>query len=366
MNSLLKSSSTTFLFSQLSQNLKRSLSSYSLIFKNYGNPNDVLELVDTTSEILQPNLQPDDVIVQFKASPINPADINTIQGVYAIKPKLPAVPGNEGCAEVLSVGSSVKDLEVGDKVVLIKSTLGTWQTHTRSHFSNFFKIDKRLDEFSASQTVVNPSTAYRMLKDYENLQPGDTVIQNGSNSAVGKNVIQFGKRWNLVTVNVIRKRENKQELDDLIKELKDLGANYVITEEQLEDKEFMSSLFKEIPKPRLGLNCVGGTNALNLIRHLDKNGYLVTYGAMAKRPIIVGAAPLIFKNIKIVGYWMTNWYKENARTDEHKKMLDTVVSGYLDGSLKATKPLKYKLEQYKEAIDVSMNSNVKGKVTFVP
>lgn len=183
---------------------------------------------------------------------------------------------------------------------------------------------------------------------------------------MGKNVIQFAKQWNFVTINVVRKRENQQELDDLIKELKDLGANHVITEEQLENKEFMSSLFKEIPRPRLGLNCVGGANALNLMRYLDKNGYLVTYGAMSKRPITVGAAPLIFKNIKVVGYWMTNWYNENSQTEEHKKMLDCVVSGYLNGSLKATKPIKFKLDQYKEAIDMSMNGYVKGKVTFVP
>ena len=33
-------------------------------------------------------------------APVNPADINTIQGVYPVKKPLPAVPGNEGVAEV--------------------------------------------------------------------------------------------------------------------------------------------------------------------------------------------------------------------------------------------------------------------------
>lgn len=37
---------------------------------------------------------------------------------------------------------------------------------------------------------MNPPTAYRMLKDFVDLKPGDTVIQNGANSAVGKAVIQ--------------------------------------------------------------------------------------------------------------------------------------------------------------------------------
>lgn len=150
----------------------RFLSSYSLIFKKYGNPADVLELVETTSEVLQPALADEEVLIEFKASPINPADINTIQGVYGVKPKLPAVPGNEGCAEVIRIGSSVRNLEVGDKVILRKN-MGTWRSHARSHCNDFLKVDKRLDAISASQAVVNPSTAYRMLKDYERLNQGE-------------------------------------------------------------------------------------------------------------------------------------------------------------------------------------------------
>lgn len=183
---------------------------------------------------------------------------------------------------------------------------------------------------------------------------------------MGKNVIQFGKQWNLITVNVIRKREDPAETDELIGELKQLGANYVITEEQLENREYMAKIFEQVPKPRLALNCVGGTNGLNCMKYLNKNGSFVTYGAMAKRPIPVGAAPLIFKNIKLVGFWMTSWYSEHLESVERKIMLDTVVSGYLGGALKATRPIPFKLSQYKEAVDVAMNSQVKGKVTFVP
>ncbi len=40
-------------------------------------------------------------------APINPSDINTIEGKYPIKPPLPAVPGNEGVGVVREVGSEV-------------------------------------------------------------------------------------------------------------------------------------------------------------------------------------------------------------------------------------------------------------------
>lgn len=78
--------------------------------------------------------------------------------------------------------------------------------------------------------MVNPSTAYRMLKDFVTLTPGDVVIQNGANSAVGRAVIQIAKIMDVTTVNVVRSRENIAELKQ---ELQGLGADYVWTEEEL-------------------------------------------------------------------------------------------------------------------------------------
>ena len=74
------------------------------------------------------------------AAPVNPADINTIQGVYPIKPKLPSIPGNEGVAEVVSVGSDVKELKVGDRVLPRASAWGTWRTHALCDANEMVKV----------------------------------------------------------------------------------------------------------------------------------------------------------------------------------------------------------------------------------
>lgn len=70
---------------------------------------------------------------------------------------------------------------------------------------------------------VNPCTAYRMLKDFVELKPGDTIIQNGGNSAVGQMVIQLCKEWNYKSVSVVRDRPNIQEL----KVWKKLKINFI-------------------------------------------------------------------------------------------------------------------------------------------
>ncbi|GFT45936.1 enoyl-[acyl-carrier-protein] reductase, mitochondrial, partial [Nephila pilipes] len=101
------------------------LSSYALQYKECGDPNVVLEKVEyETCE----DLQSDQVLIKMLAAPINPADINMIQGKYGKKAKLPAIGGNEGVAKVLKIGSSVKDLKVGSWVIPIAED-GTWRTY---------------------------------------------------------------------------------------------------------------------------------------------------------------------------------------------------------------------------------------------
>ena len=83
---------------------------------------------------------------------------------------------------------------------------------------------------SAANIILNPGTAYHMLKDFVELKSGDTVIQNLANSMVGQAAIQISRHLGYKTVNVIRSRPN---IDEIKQYMTDLGADYVITEEEL-------------------------------------------------------------------------------------------------------------------------------------
>lgn len=67
------------------------------------------------------------VLLKMIVAPVNPADINIIQGVYPIKPPLPMTGGFEGIGDVVAVGSRVTNLVPGDRVVS-DGAMGTWCT----------------------------------------------------------------------------------------------------------------------------------------------------------------------------------------------------------------------------------------------
>uniref|UniRef100_A0A2K6V4K8 Enoyl-[acyl-carrier-protein] reductase, mitochondrial n=1 Tax=Saimiri boliviensis boliviensis TaxID=39432 RepID=A0A2K6V4K8_SAIBB len=249
-----------------------------------------------------------DVLVKMLAAPINPSDINMIQGNYGLLPELPAVGGNEGVAQVVAVGSSVTRLKPGDWVIPATAGLGTWRTEAVFSEEALIQVPNDIPLESAATLGVNPCTAYRMLMDFEQLQPGDSVIQNASNSGVGQAVIQIAAALDLRTINVVRDRPDIQKLTD---RLKSLGAEHVITEEELRRPE-MKNLFKDMPQPRLALNCVGGKSSTELLRHLARGGTMVTYGGMAKQPVIASVSLLIFKDLKLRGFWLSQWKKDHS------------------------------------------------------
>lgn len=294
---------------------------------------------------------------------MNPADVNLIQGTYGSKPKYDtligtaepsSVPGNEGCLEVVSVGSSVTDLQKGDWCIPAATGFGTWRTHALVENADqaLIKVDKTgLTPAQVATVSVNPCSAYRMLKDYVDLvdlsvktfqkdssaQGGAWFIQNGANSGVGRAAIQLGKLWGLRSINVVRDREDPEATAALKQELADLGATVVITESEFVSRGFREQLNQEYTRMgkdplMLGLNCVGGKSATTMSKCLSESGYLVSYGAMSKQPVMLPTGLLIFKDLRFHGFWLSRW--ANADRKGKRQTVDEILGLIRDGKFR--------------------------------
>ncbi|EAS29720.3 mitochondrial enoyl reductase [Coccidioides immitis RS] len=306
--------------------------SKALVFSKFGEPKDVLSL---HSYSISP---PHDTqcTVRLLTAPLNPADINQIQGVYPIKPRFTtelstpephAVPGNEGAFEVLSTGAGVKNIKKGDWVIMKRTGMGTWRTHAQFDESELLKVDNTgLTPLQVGTVGVNPVTAYRMIKDFcewDWMRSGEEwLIQNGANSGVGRAVIQLAREWGIKTINVVRERKTEPETEALKDDLRSLGATVVITESELLSSSKLREITQEATRKgkepiRLALNCVGGDSATALAKVLAPNSRVVTYGAMAKKPLSLPSGLLIFKNINFQGFWVSQWGNQNPTLKEN-------------------------------------------------
>lgn len=298
-----------------------------LVYSEHGEPEKCLKL----QEIPLPPVTAQSVVTETIYAPINPADINQVEGVYRLLPKLPAVGGNEGVSRVISVGEAVKGLKVGDWVIPRSAGLGSWRSHAVCTEEDLMQVASDIPAEYAASLVSNPSTAYRMLKDFVTLSPGDTVIQNGATSSVSRYIMQMTAAQGVQTINVVL---DSLCTDEMIKNLKELGATHVVSESFAKSVD-MKKLVSSLPngKPKLAINNVGGKSSVSLIRTLAQGGTMVTYGGLSKQPVQVSTSSLIFNDVHIVGFWMTRWHQVTPLA-ERQAMLNELADMVRKGQLR--------------------------------
>jgi trans-2-enoyl-CoA reductase len=292
----------------------------------------------------------DEVRLEMLAAPINPADLNVIEGTYGMLPELPATIGNEGAGRVAAVGARVSTLKPGDVVATVDT--GSWCSHRNVRADRVIPLPVGIDPMQASMIVVNPPTAHALLHDFAALQPGDWVVQNAANSGVGRCVIQLARRLGLRTLCVVRREE-------LFDELRALGADRVVTEGTDLRKEGRALM--DDAEAKLALNAVGGASALNLANALAANSPLVTYGAMARQPLKIPNGLLIFKGLTFHGFWLRRWFDAKP-VAEQRRVFGLLAEMIRDGSLRVPVHRVFPLGEIHAAINEAAATNRGGKV----
>ena len=320
-----------------------------LCFHECGKPADVLRL-----EHLPPSdLLDGEVRLRILAAPLNPADLNFIEGTYGVKPELPAVPGIEGCGEV--VESRSPEFQPGDRAILLRRA-GTWAEEVSLPAENLFKLPPGIDPLQAAMLKVNPATAWRLLTSFGTPPSGSWIVQNAANSAVGRCVIVLARTLGVRTMNLVRRAELRDELLAL-------GADEVVVDDDSAVDSAKAALGRD--RPTLAFNCVGGESALRLVNLLAPGGIHITYGAMSRRPLTVPNGQLIFKDLQLRGLWVTRWIESAPREEldaVYCKLAGLMVSGALSVPVAATHPLR----DFQIALEQVAGSSRNGKILFVP
>src|SRR5437870_11479432 len=93
-----------------------------IVYERHGNPAEVLQIKTEP----WPKPAADEAVVEMRAAPINPADINAIEGKYPGRREVPAIPGFEGVGVVVEVGADVSTIRKG-ALVILPHNIGTWR-----------------------------------------------------------------------------------------------------------------------------------------------------------------------------------------------------------------------------------------------
>lgn len=319
-------------------------------FSQFGVPQEVAGPVELPAP---PAPGRGEITVDLLCSPINPADLLLINGHYGVRPPLPGLGGLEGVARVSAIGPDVTQVKVGDRVLVGG---GCWSERTNIPATGKFPLPESAPSEQLAMLTVNPPTAWGLLHDYVKLEPGEWVIQNAANSGVGTSLIVLARHLGLRSIAVVRR-------DDLAARLRELGADLVLVDGPDLAERVRAAVSGS--RLRLGIDAVAGEATLRIAACLDNGGVVVNYGLMSGQPPQIGGLELIFRGIRLEGFWLNTWF--GRTTPAEVARVFALLAGMLaDGSIAVPIAATYPLSRVRDALEHATREARGGKILLVP
>lgn len=285
--------------------------------------------------------------------PINPADLLQLQGRYGQQPDLPYTPGHEGLGVVLEVGSEVSGMQVGDFALPLMG-VGHWRDEWVLPAKRVMPLGQlpRAQWAQAAMLKANPATALVMLRHVVELPRGAWVIQNAANSAVGQCVNAIAPELGLQVINVVRRSSALPPPSAGVAWCVDDGTGD------------LSAAVRALgtPAPLLALDAIGGEATARIAATLANGGQVLTYGLLSGQAPQVAAHDLVFRDIRLHGFWLAQWFQDPAHREAARAIYPQLLAWQARGLLHTQVEATYPLTAFDRALQHASQGMRQGKV----
>ena len=337
-----------------------------IVFRQHGGP-EVLEYTN----VPEPSIQPNAVLVRIRACALNHLDLWVRGGLPNVQIPLPHIPGSDVAGEIAAVGAEVSTVRAGQKVVLAPGvTCGkcpaciAGRDNECRQFTNLgYMIDGGCAEFvrvpevnclpypenlSFEEAAAVPlvfQTAWHMLVGRAELQPGEDVLILGAGSGVGSAAIQIAKFFG---ARVIATAGTDQKLE----KARELGADHAINHKS----QKIRNEVRRITNKRgvdVVFEHVGTATWEDSLASLAPAGRLVTCGATTGFDAKIDLRFLFSRQLSLLGSYMGT-----------KSELHTVMKLVAAGRLKPVVDRVFPLAEAAAAHTYLESSSQFGKVVL--
>lgn len=323
-----------------------------VVFDRFGEPREVLQV----REAPMPAPGPGQVRVRMRASPINPSDLLMVRGQYGRLPKLPATPGFEGMGVVDTAGPGwlrlLRGLRPGRRVAVLGGG-GNWQEYVVVPARQLVPVPNDLPDEQVASFFVNPATVVVMTQWVLRVPRGAWLLQTAAGSALGRMIIRLGKYAGFRTLNLVRRRE---QADELVR----AGADAAVCTSDEDVAQRVHDL-TEGAGVRYAVDAVGGATGLAAARALGAGGRLLVYGTLAGEPIPLDPRLLIAGQKRIEGFWLAEWVRQQ-RVWTMLRLFRRIIRLMRAGVLTTDIAAEYPLDQIAQAVQHAETPGRHGKV----
>lgn len=292
------------------------------------------------TSVEDPILKPGNVIVEIHAAALNRADLLQRNGNYPSPEGWPSWMGLELAGVIIEMSEEAKansEFKVGDEVCALVGG-GAYAEAISVPYELILPIPKGLSMIEAATIPEAFMTTYLNVFEEGHLQKGQTVYISAGGSGLATMTIPMLKVFGAKVITSVRSRYKA----DLIK---DLGADYIIVEEEENVPDVFKRLALEGNPVNVCMDCVGGPNLGKAMKYMAKGGYWIVISSLAGNVTEIDLKSLLSNGLHLVGSLLrirSNEYKHQIMT----KLRNEFWKYFEDGTFK---PLIYKVFDIKDA-----------------
>ncbi len=261
----------------------------------------------------EPTAEPGQVVLRMLAASPNYRDLLMVLGQYNPKQPLPLIPGSDGVGQVVSVGQGVERVQVGDRVAPIfaqnwicgrptietlRSTLGGPLDGTLTEYlaveqSGVVHVPQHLSDEEAATLPCAGLTAWNALVTHGGVQPGDTVLVQGT-GGVSIFALQFAV---LLGARVIVTSSSDEKLE----RARALGAWETINYRSLPDWGREARRLADDRGVDLVVEVGGAGTLARSLAAVRPGGRISLIGVLAGGMADINIIPILMRQIRVQG-----------------------------------------------------------------
>lgn len=287
-----------------------------------GEPRDVLRRA--TIPVPQPGAG--EVRIRVAAAAVGMPDVFMCRDVYAFKPPVPFVAGQEVCGIVDAVGPDVDAHLVGSRVMTVTNFFlghGGFAEYTIANASGVFRVPDAMSDADAAGFRIGYSTAWIGLVRRGGIRAGEHLVVLGAAGGSGITAVQLGKA---LGAHVTAVAAGTDKLAFCTR----LGADAVVDRRARTLDDVLDAIRAATGGHGSDLvyDLVGGDLADASARTLARDGRLLVVGYASGRWVDVSAYDLLRANASLVGVYAGSYTRAENEAD-HEALLALAADGKL-------------------------------------
>jgi NADPH:quinone reductase len=302
------------------------------------------------TDITDPLPEPHEVVLKVEATGLGYVDALTVAGLYQIKPELPFIPGNEIAGTVELLGSQVKHLRRGQRVLAMPARGGLAEKVCIPE-GNCIVLPNSISSNAAASFLVNYCTAFHGLITLGAIKKKENILILGASGGVGMAAIDVAISQG---ANVYAAASSKEKRDACML----AGAKESIDYSQ---PQWRKELNAKLDGNTLDLvyDPVGGDYAEPALRSLSPDGRFLVVGFASGEIPKLPLNLTLLKRISIIG---VNWGGYiAAKPRESRPVINSLIQWIRDGLLHPEAGEVYTLEDAGIAMKNMLDRKAIGK-----